>query len=930
MQRLFIFFLGLLALHSNLMATGKIATENLNPNTIFVDEYNALWIGTDDGLFEWRHNAAVRAPIPGELTITALYACNGQVLIGTRDGHLLRYEALNQRSDTIASLRSEISSITCRGALMCIALKGRGYYTVNPFGIEHISRRQGLGDLYTYHLQIDEDGSIWSSSDKGLSIDRGSGTVIPFALNRLIPDRLVTCFQKKDSFLFCGTQLGDVCRINLIDSTVMLYPKANWDGAQVNDITVLDGHVAITTDNGAYLLELNGDGCQTIYRGKPFFNVVYDQEAFLWFCGEGILLWTLGEQMNLIQDIGSHSLRNMHCVCCASPGLLFLATEEGLAKVNLDDSSMRVCPLPFDPDEIEINSLFLDTKGKLWVGTSGAGLYIADTSTWESQHVMTDSSGESPTILSVCGDSNRIWFSSLNGVWYSDDRQFPYHFHSLEETFRMKNNYVYQVKRSRDGSMWFATDGEGMQQLKEDRLTNISTQQKIPAKVFYSMEEDEAGQKWFSAYNDGLYCLAKDTVVHLGMQQGLSSNDILSLASINRDCMIAVSQLGIDLIDIHGFALTHIPYESMVTYPVPEANAIAANGLNGAYIVTNTGLLHYTFPSYKKQFTPKACIESKYVMGYRSVAGRNSFPASQNFFRFCINAHSNTGLPIYYRYKLKGLNEQWNVTTDKEIVFPRLMPGHYELMLQAANNRFFCNATQDRWAFSIEFPFWQKPWFILLTLSTLSLLLYYLIKYRERRIQRVQQLEKEKAVAEFANLKHQVSPHFLFNSFNTLIQVIDEDKEKAIEYTQMLSDFYRSLISYRDVDLVSLDEELSLLTKYMYLQNMRFGDNLSLDVQVTAEQARQAMIPPLTLQLLAENAVKHNTISAAKPLCLTLRAEGNYLSMTNNINRKQQQEAGEKIGLRNIRNRFNLFTSLPVEIEENEKTFTIRLPILKL
>lgn len=930
MHRSFLFLVIASVFSLESMASGKIATQSLDPNTLFVDEYNALWIGTKTGLFEWRHNAAVRTPIPGELNVTALYACKGNVLIGTRDGQVIRYEVLNQQIDSIGKLGSEISSITRRGSTFCIATKGHGYFRIDPFGIEQITVKKGLNDQYLYDLQFDADGTIWSSSDRGLSVDQGVKAIVPFALNHLVPDRLVTCFEIHDSFLYCGTQLGDVCRINLNDSSFYLYNKSNWESAQVNDLIVLDNHIAITTEQGAYILDKEGRNCRVVSGGKPFYKVVYDREANLWFCGEGIVMWTLGEQMNVIQSIGSYTLKNLHALCCVQPDLLFLTTDDGMTRLHLGDSSIRVSELSPADDHIEINSLYLDARGKLWVGTSGGGLFLIDTATLKRQQIMIDNSGETSTILSLTGDASRIWFSSLNGVWYSEDQQSPYHFHSLEDEFGMKRNYVYQVTKDRDNALWLATDGQGMLQLKNKRLLNVSLQHKISAKVFYSMEEDGAGQKWFNAYNDGLYCLSKDSVIHLTMQQGLSSNDIISLSALNDDCLIAVTLAGVDLIDIHQFALTHIPFESMAGTPVPEANAIAKNGRNGAYIASNTGLIDYYLPSYKTQFSPQACIESKYVMGYRSIPGRNTFPANQNFFRFSINAHCNTGLPVYYRYKLNGLNEQWRVTTDKEIVFPRLNPGHYELMLQAANNRSFNNATQDNWAFVIEFPFWQKKWFILLTLSTLSLVLFLLIRFREQRIQRVQQLEKEKAIAEFVNLKHQVSPHFLFNSFNTLIQVIDEDKEKAIEYAQMLSDFYRSLISYRDVDLVSLDEELTLLNQYIYLQTMRFGDSLRFEQHVSEEQRKHSMIPPLTLQLLAENAVKHNTISTSKPLFLTVKTEGNYLCVENNVNQKQHQEPGEKIGLQNIRNRFSLFTSHPVEIIETDQTFIVRLPLLKL
>jgi LytS/YehU family sensor histidine kinase len=193
----------------------------------------------------------------------------------------------------------------------------------------------------------------------------------------------------------------------------------------------------------------------------------------------------------------------------------------------------------------------------------------------------------------------------------------------------------------------------------------------------------------------------------------------------------------------------------------------------------------------------------------------------------------------------------------------------------------------------------------------------------------VQKLEKEKAIAEYETLKHQVNPHFLFNSFNTLIQVIDEDKEKAIEYTQMLSDYYRSLLSYASVNLVTLEEEFVLLEKYMYLQKMRFGTSLRLQNDCDASLVNEMEIPPFTLQLLAENAIKHTIISTEKPLTICISISHNRLVVSNNLNEKAQKVAGENIGLQNIRNRFRLFSRQEVEIYKTSLIFEVRLPILK-
>jgi LytS/YehU family sensor histidine kinase len=189
-------------------------------------------------------------------------------------------------------------------------------------------------------------------------------------------------------------------------------------------------------------------------------------------------------------------------------------------------------------------------------------------------------------------------------------------------------------------------------------------------------------------------------------------------------------------------------------------------------------------------------------------------------------------------------------------------------------------------------------------------------------------LEKEKAIAELEALKTQVSPHFLFNSFNTLLQVIEEDQEKALEYTSKLSDFYRSLISYRNKNLVSLEEEWQLLENYFFLQKMRFEDALHLHISGRSENDVQYWIPPLILQLLAENAIKHNTVSLSHPLHIEVSLKDHQIIFRNNINVKKDKEKGEGIGIENIRNRYKSLISRPVVIQNTGTHFTVMIPVI--
>ena len=169
----------------------------------------------------------------------------------------------------------------------------------------------------------------------------------------------------------------------------------------------------------------------------------------------------------------------------------------------------------------------------------------------------------------------------------------------------------------------------------------------------------------------------------------------------------------------------------------------------------------------------------------------------------------------------------------------------------------------------------------------------------------------------------------LFNSFNTLISTIEEDPKMAVEYVEQLSDFFRNIVNYRDKDVISLKEEMTLLYTYFFLQKKRYGENLQLAIMVPETDRADNFIPPLTLQLLMENAVKHNSITKETPLMVTIDVKEGYLTIKNNINIRRSTESGTGMGLQNIISRYDLLTGKEVKVSHTESYFIVSLPLIK-
>jgi sensor histidine kinase YesM len=200
----------------------------------------------------------------------------------------------------------------------------------------------------------------------------------------------------------------------------------------------------------------------------------------------------------------------------------------------------------------------------------------------------------------------------------------------------------------------------------------------------------------------------------------------------------------------------------------------------------------------------------------------------------------------------------------------------------------------------------------------------FLFNWRQTAID-AERFKKESAAAKFESLRSQVNPHFLFNSLNVLTNLVYEDQDKAAKFIKQMSDVYRYLLETKDKEIVPLEEEKKFLTSYLFLQQIRFGDKLKLTISIDNEKG---MIPPLVLQMLVENAIKHNIIAEDKPLHIAIYMQPGYIVVQNNLQKKNiLVEDSTGIGLDNICKRYEFLTDRKVEVIDGEK-FTVRLPLI--
>ncbi len=204
----------------------------------------------------------------------------------------------------------------------------------------------------------------------------------------------------------------------------------------------------------------------------------------------------------------------------------------------------------------------------------------------------------------------------------------------------------------------------------------------------------------------------------------------------------------------------------------------------------------------------------------------------------------------------------------------------------------------------------------------------YLTKYWKKSIEANEELKRENLLAKYEALKNQVNPHFLFNSLNTLSGVVEQKPELATDFIKKLSDIYRYVLEQNDKELVTINDEMKFVEDYIFLSKMRFGEALIFNYLLPDKNTIQ--IVPLGLQMLVENAIKHNIISDKKPLKIEMEIEQGYVIVKNNLQKKKTINSGkEPLGLKNLKKRYKYLTDASVEVIELDSAFIVKLPIIE-
>ncbi|WP_303311807.1 sensor histidine kinase [Hymenobacter sp. BT730] len=305
---------------------------------------------------------------------------------------------------------------------------------------------------------------------------------------------------------------------------------------------------------------------------------------------------------------------------------------------------------------------------------------------------------------------------------------------------------------------------------------------------------------------------------------------------------------------------------------------------------------------------------------------------------FCITFAYSAGLWLTNGFAVNWLNRyaSWKENLIKRLLLTLLVSLFGSLLVIVAINAVYRMILLDATLASlVAAPAWERYAFPLLITVICSLVMHsrsFLLSWREALL-RNERLQKEMAQAEAETLRQQLDPHFLFNSLNALTSLVEEEPQLAVRFIRQLSQVYRYVLDARGREVVSLRDELEFAESFLFLQRIRYGEALQVTLPTPDSVPPQAVVPPLSLQLLIENALKHNVATASQPLQLRIELDesGRQLRVQNTL-RPRRVAPGESmgIGLPNLTARYRHLTQQPVQVVRSDAEFVVTLPVLEL
>jgi len=924
--------------------TGEVSAEKIN--VIFADSSGFLWLGMQNGLYRWDGVKAIKfSNGQGSEYVTAInQAPDGRLWVGFKDGSLsytsqrklYPFESKEYLNDS-----SSVSDILfdAQGRIWWSTF-GSGLYCSFKKTTLSLSTKNGLTDDYVYEIAVGPKNNVWAATDNGVricSVDSTFHSIKSIGLTVDLPDLIVlTLVKDNEGFMWFGFHQGGIGYYNPFDSTFHKIERSdekqfgpiNALSMQGNDVWIVDNQNGIFYSKHPHLDSLVSVRFNGNEVNRDIKAALADRLGNLWVLSKKKLFVSNGGAIKVIEYKPDYPENKIHSINISGYQKYWLTNNNNILK--LDKNGYRVFLKKALDFSSTLTSSIIDPAGKIWAGTLGEGIVVFEPDNNSFQFINAQKGLINDNILSIAISNHKIWVATLGGssVISLNEQSTVEHIQSYNKEDGLSSNFIYTVFPDSQGRVWFGTDGNGIIKLEDNIFFTYDETQGVTDNIIYSIIEDDEGSIWFSTSTGVLYKFNGSKFEKYKSGNGFTGNNIYSLAA-EGNLLFILTEHGLNIFNLITNDFVCLNEELDLNQVHSDLNSVDKNNDLISFATHNKIIQIDLSLINRLRIQPVTSIDRITVnLEPLNLLNDQSFSASENRFIFEYSGYwPMAPKKLQYKVKLEGYDPDWKYTFDRSATYPNLPPGHYTFKVEALLNNAKPSGKASSFSFHIHKPFYLSIWFMVVSILIIIVLGYWFIKTREKRLKQLEARKKEQLEIEFQTLKNQVNPHFLFNSFSTLISIIEEKPEEAVKYTEALSGFFRDILEVKEKELIPLSEELRMIKNYALIQQKRFGDNFILKIDLD-EKTRASKIPPLTLQLLTENTLKHNVIAKGKPLFVIIRNDNKNIIIENKKRLKKQTETSTGIGLRNIRERYRLIAGMEIRTEENDEFFKVILPII--
>lgn len=896
----------------------------------------------DEGLIRYNGQSEMLYPFPsGYKSFSSLYFDADTGYVGFSDGRMLifkegRFEPVKWEEGTP---KKEITCIKkdTQGKLW-FGTKTEGLYVHDNRYLFHFGIEDGLPDLGINDLVVDDAGNIWAATDRGLAkvrLDDRKKSIITFDKSKGLPDELVTTLSVSNNKVYGGTNSGQIFTLDNTTMSITLLPLDSLHTYAISDIWVDDTELWGLDASGGIFMYAYGRNNEYIYIDSKKISaegrirsLVADDEFNIWLTDGTENVMRIFRGILHLTEHENFSLKKISSISCNKNGYVYFSSEDGLLSHPVVFGSRHTMMRILDKNENtsqEIISIYADKQGDVWAGTFGNGLIQFDGKSKKIIRFKETNGFLNDNVLNIAGDGKSVWVATLGGVAYLENGfNGKVKFIGKENDMPVGFNYCVGLDTI-NKTTFVGSDGGGLIQINRD--FSIKVVQGGPSTVYCLSALPGVGVV-FSGEQPGLWAYDGEHVVNLSNFFRFGLITPTGLTVLPDSSVVVLHSKGFER--FYPFRKSNTSFNESYNIGSFESalNAISVDEYGNCWLASDEELLRLSSISERYRRIPLTILDEILVLSDTVPQTKHSFAYDENSFTFNFSGiWFQDEENVTFSYKLEGIDADWRVTGDHYANYPALPPGKYRFRVKSSATGSFIHPDERVYEFEINQPFWLEMWFYVPALLLVVGIMLIIVRSTNKRIADKERMLKENAEFRFQVLKNQISPHFLFNSFNTLLYLIDSDKRKASDYTEELSDFFRKVLEVREQNLITLREELHLMELYGSLQQTRFENALKIEINVD-ERYLDTLIPPLSGQMLLENAIKHNSISQSLPLVFKVEVEDAWLVFANNKQLRRGASDSTGIGLKNIIQRYRLLNFADPQIRQDDETFTVLLPLI--